>query len=119
VTDSTKPADLIQTIADTIRREVRDDLKLREGNYLPVYWEGVAAAVIEVLQLEPEIHPNVPISVPEYNDDGSPVMDDRWVPPVHKRHFEWVTKRRWVTPYEEIGERETSAELSARLEANQ
>ena len=80
-------------------------------------WRRAVQAVIDALGLEVDEHPNVPISVPEFNEDGSPVMDERMCPPVQRRHFEWVTKRRWVTLWEEVGPRETSEQLSARLEA--
>jgi hypothetical protein len=68
------------------------------------------------LGLELENHPNTPVSVPAYDDEGNPVMDERLVQPVQRHRFEWVTKQRWVTPWEEVGERETSQELSDRLE---
>lgn len=79
-------------------------------------WVRATQAVIDALGLELEVHPNCPIWVADYHEDGSPVMDERMIQPIHKHHLEWVTKQRWVTPLVEVGERETSAELSARLE---
>lgn len=66
-------------------------------------------------QLTEDINPNAPVWVPEFNEDGSPAMDDRMVVPHQKHHVEWRKLRRWVTDWEEISERITSEQLSERL----
>lgn len=78
-------------------------------------YRQMALAAIEALGLTEEVNTCVPISVPDFNEDGTPMMDDRMVILTHRHHFEWVTKRRLVSPWEEVGERETSQELDARL----
>ena len=74
------------------------------------------AEQIAELGLEKETHWG-PVSVAEYHEDGSPVMDDRMFPPIHKHRLDWVDMERWVTPWREVGERETSEQISARLQA--
>lgn len=64
----------------------------------------VASVITAKLGLIEDVHPNAPVSVPEYNEDGSPTMDDRMILSVHKHHIEWVTKRRWVTEWENDNE---------------
>ena len=61
----------------------------------------LAQAIVDELGLCEEVNPNAPISVAEYDSDGEPIMDDRLFLPVHKHHIEWVTKRRWVTKWEQ------------------
>jgi hypothetical protein len=75
----------------------------------------LAGELMECFGFTPEDHWG-PISVADYHPDGSPVMNEYMFPPIHKHHFEWVTRRRWVTEPVEIGERETSEQFSARLE---
>lgn len=82
------------------------------------YYRSMAIAAFDALGLVEEYEETVPIWVREFDDDGSPVMCNDMVPPHPKSHIEWVTKRRLVTPWEEIGDRQTSQRLSARLEAN-
>lgn len=90
----------------------RDNLTITE------HAKHFTEVLVSELDLEKESHPNVPISVPEFDAEGQPVMDERMVQPVQKCNFEWVTKERWVTPWVEVGDRETSEQLSTRLEAN-
>ena len=71
-------------------------------------WEGnqahrthVAEAIVETLGLELEVLQSVPVFVPEFDSDGSPLMDSRMVQPIQKSHLEWVTKHRLATPWKE------------------
>lgn len=75
----------------------------------------VADVLAEQLGLTQETHWG-PICVFEFDDAGNPVMDDRVFVRMQKSHFEWVDRARWVTPWLEVGPRETSAALDKRLE---
>jgi hypothetical protein len=73
--------------------------------------------VLDEFGFHAEYHPTCPISVPEFHEDGSPVIEDRVIPNVQKHHFEWVPKQRWVTDWQEVGPRMDSAAFAAQLEA--
>lgn len=77
----------------------------------------IALKIAEALGLAEEIDQCYPVSVPDVDSDGKPLMDERWHPPIQRHHFEWVARQRWSTPWVEISERETSVALSERLEA--
>lgn len=76
-----------------------------------------ACNVIADLELTEETVELRPISVPDVDENGNRLMDDRFVIPQPKWRFEWVTQKRWVTPYRDVGARWTSEELSNRLAA--
>jgi hypothetical protein len=75
----------------------------------------LADAIVHELGLAEEAHPNVPEWEPAFDGEGNPIMDDRFIQPQQKNKLMWVAKRRWVTPWEEVGERKSSAQLSAGL----
>ncbi|MCV7174790.1 hypothetical protein [Mycolicibacterium sphagni] len=78
---------------------------------------AAAQAVVDALGLEPDVRESVPVWVPQFDDAGEPVMNEKWWPPTQESRLEWKSEARWVTPFVEFGQRETSEQKSARLEA--
>jgi hypothetical protein len=80
--------------------------------------ETIAALLVSELGLTEEVFPNCPDFVEVLDENGNPVMNDYMLPPTPKHRVEWVTKRRWMTPIEEVGPRLSSEEFNARLKGS-
>lgn len=79
------------------------------------WYRHLAMMIKDDLGLTPEDHFG-PITVPEYDKDGHPIMNCHLFPPQQKWKFHWVTRQRYVTDWLIISEPETSEELSDRLQ---
>ena len=59
---------------------------------------NLAAHLVSELGLELEVFQSIPVFIPEFDDDGQPVMYPNRIPDIQKSRLEWVTKHRLVTP---------------------
>lgn len=78
--------------------------------------EYARRALVAALGLEIEEVARQPVSVPEFTAEGEPVMCTDCVVPRQRHRFEWVDRRRWVTPWEDAGPRISSEEMHARMD---